>query len=707
MPDRYINQKVLADSGASRLIRAKDRETGQIVILRTYQTSTADERQALEALLAVLAELRHPHIEPVHEVIRDRDELAIRTELLEGETISQIVAAGPLSLGEFKALAMQVLEALAAAHERGIVHGSLNAERLLCSRKPNEPLSACLTGYGVGFGGKPGSDDFSPYLCVPPEQWEQQPAHRRSDVYSLGCVFYQALSGKSPFMGKTLKEVRHKHLHHDVLALEKVAPQAPRWLCDWVMSLITADPDKRAKSGQVALDEFRKAEAAGNFPPTESSAAVAGKPTPTTGYAPIVQPALVVPNPPATHAVALPPKSARASAAPKPPTSPRRPHPGKAQVATSRSTHVPDTPSDRWFENKWIGIGGVAAVAIGLGLMLTLNRGKKEIIKVAANPAKASSAANPKLISPPSGNDLPPVQGGYPPSRQKPPNYEQVVFHVMCDAGALSIRADAAGKPQPASLNDPVFAWKDFAERGRDSTLYHPGQGNAFPQFISRKPDATFPLAKERRFIRFKGEGSPPAALSLNPKNQARDFPFGHANPLLARGLTFAVILYQEIKGYQQTMLHLSSQYGSAALRLGEWGDLRFSPRVGGIPENQQTPTLSIAADKFNPIEPLLVVGVWRSDPAEAQLRVRSASGWASETALVATQTPRDSLSNLLIGREPLPGPTSANKSTDPKSLRAFCGGIAEILLYSTGLKDTDLAALEKQLTAHYFPPQK
>lgn len=711
MSDRFINQKVLADHGSNRLISATDRQTQQAVILRTYKTSNRDERQALELLLAALAELRHPNIEPVHEILPLGDEVAIRTDPIQGETISQIVAGGPLSVDEFRMLAKQMLSALAAAHERGIVHGSLNADRILCRREPNAPWTAVITGYGCGFGTSVAPDDFTPYLCVPPEQWEQQPAHRRSDVYSLGCIFYQALSGKSPFDGKTLKEVRHKHLHHDVVALHKVAPQAPQWMCDWVMSLITAAPDLRVKSGQIALDELERAEATANAPATVSPTPPPGRLAPTTGYAPIAQPALAVPNPPATHPVMIPANPARPGAAQKGSPGPRRIVTGGPQTGRPlRARPDPFAGHHRKTKRIWI-LGATTAVAVGAALWLGLSRRSKGPIKVVDNPQQSAiptrPAASPRPLGPPRGNDLPPVQGGYPAGRQKPPNDGQLVFHAMGDGGVLGLRTDAGGRPQPALLGDPVFAWKDYAERGRESTLYHPGQGNTFAQFIARKPDATFPLSKEHRFVRFKGDGSPPAALSFNPKNQARDFPFGSANPTSQKGLTFAVVMFQEIKGYQQTVIHLSSQHGSAVLRLGERGDLRLSTRVSGVPETQQAPTISIGPDKFNPVEPLLVVGVWRSDPSEVQLRVRSASGWAHQTPPAKAPTPRDSLGNLLMGREPLPGPSSPNKSTDARSLRAFCGGVAELLVYATGLSESDLAVLEKQLSSRYFPAQK
>lgn len=715
MASRFSIQQTLSDHGTGLLARAVDSRTGMPVVVRVFRCPSEEELVSLEGLMRVLAELGHPNIEPIHEVVREGTELTVVTEALEGEPLSEILSAGPLSVDEFKVVAGQVMGALSAAHQKGAVHGSLNAGRILVTRKPGEAWKTLVTGYGMGFGDAEKTGDLSPYLCVPPEQWEQRPARRRSDVYAVGCVFYQALSGRSPFDGKTLKEVRHKHMKHDVRPLESAAPQAPPWLCNWVMSLLTASPDERPAHAAAALDAFRTAEASRNvitksvpLPPPPGA-----RVAPNTGFVQVAGSAFFrVPNV-TTQTVSVHPidpmiqtkrqAAQNAGIAQRhQQTQPTRPLPPPGR--TSR-VEVP-APAQKSQLVPWMIIGVVALAIVGVIAFFMRGRQETTPIKVAANPTPSGGPA--KVAGAPAGNDLPPVTAGYPAGRLKPVNYARLVLHAMCDGGVMSTRMDADYKRQPADVDDAVFSWKDFAERGRDNTLAFPaGQGSTYPKLVIMKPDVTFPLSRERRFIRFTGEGSPGAAVVTNAKNQARDFPFGPATPASARGLTFAVVFFQEVKGYTQTLFNLSSQHGSAALRLGEKGELRFNGRQNGVPESEQHPTIIIGADKFNPAEPLLVTGVWRAEPAVAQLRVRAASGYAFQTTPVKAPVPKDALGNLQIGREGMPGPTSKNKSTDAKSLRAFSGGIAELLLYSTGLSNADTKSLEDQLAAFYFPPVK
>lgn len=722
MTERFTIQHVLQQHATGLTARALDSRSGLPVVIRAFRCASEDERNSLEALMATLADLRHPNIEPVNEVIRDGQDLIITTEEPQGETIDEVLMNGPLSVDEFRPMATQLLGALSAAHQRGAVHGSIHAGRIRIDRGTGPQWRAMITGYGLGFGdAKP--DESACFLCVPPEQWEQQPARRRSDVYSLGCIFYQALSGRSPFDGKTLKEIRHKHVKHDMRPIEQVAPQAPAWLCKWVMSLLEPDPERRSESATTALDRYRTAEASRNtvsIPLSAANPSVAQIPA-TTGFVQVAGAAFFrVPNV-MTQTVSVKPidpmvHTARQTArqVPRSPSMTTAQGPGqpgarrtpsqRVSVKTSRTGRASASQSAK--DKKWLIVGGVAAlVVIGVGAAL-LRGGKKEPVKVASDPIIPTTPV--KVSANPPSNELPPVTAGYPAGRQKPVNYPKLVFHVMSDGGVESTRTDASKKHQPATVDDDVFAWRDFAERGRDSGLSFPsGQGDACPKFVSLKPDVTFPLARERRFIRFSGEGSPAAVLTSSAKNQAKEFPFGPTSPSSARGLTFAIVFFQEVKGRVQTLFHLSGPQGSAVLRLSEKGDLRFNGRKNGIPDSQQHPTITINVDKFNPVEPLLVIGNWNAEPGEAFLKVRSASGYTFQTPPVKTPVPGDSLGNLLIGREGLPGANSANKNIDPVALRAFSGGIAEVLIYSAALNEGELKSLEAQLADVYFPRQK
>lgn len=725
MTERFTIQHVLTEHATGQLARATDSRTGLPAVIREFRCASEDERVSLESLMMTLAELRHANLEPVHEVIRDGQNLIIVTEAPEGETIAEVLEQGPLSLDEFRPVATQLLGALSAAHQRGAVHGSIHAGRIRIQKNTGPQWKAQITGYGIGFGdARP--DDSSCFLCVPPEQWEQLPARRRSDVYALGCVLYQALAGRSPFDGKTLKEIRHKHVKHDLRPLDQVAPQAPPWVCKWVMSLLEPDPEKRPESATAALDRYRTAEASRNTVSIPLSAAMpqSGAQIPaSTGFVRVAGSAFfrvpnvmtqtvgVKPIDPMIHAARQTARQILRTPAPLKPAAAAAPGkkraPTQAQTARSSGAGARQAPSAPLGSN-WLAIGGAAAAVMVIGIIAVKMQSKNEPAKVVELPKVSGPIKVTGNPSAKGSSDLPPVTSGYPTGRQKPVNYPKLVFHAMADGGIISTRTDAGGKRQNANVNDEVFAWRDFAERARDSGVSFPAnQGSEFPKLVSMKPDVTFPLARERRFIRFSGEGSPSGALTSNAKNQIKEFPFAQAASPSARGLTFAIVFFQVVKGRQQTLFHFSSSQGSTVLRLGEKGEVRLQCRKSGIPDSDQAPTLSIGADKFNPSDALLVTGVWSAEPAQIQLRLRSASGYTQQVSTPKAPTPKDALGNLLLGRENLPGPTSTNKSTDAASLRAFAGGIAEVLIYAGPLNEGELKSLEAQIADVYFPKPK
>ena len=90
-----------------------------------------------------------------------------------------------------------------------------------------------------------------------PEQFERLPLDARTDMYSLGCIFYQILTTNYPFNGQTGPEVMVSHLQHHVRHLVEVRPDLPVWLADWVMWLISRDMEERPADARIALDFFR------------------------------------------------------------------------------------------------------------------------------------------------------------------------------------------------------------------------------------------------------------------------------------------------------------------------------------------------------------------------------------------------------------------------------------------------------------------
>ncbi|MFO1439792.1 MAG: protein kinase [Verrucomicrobiaceae bacterium] len=290
MPSRFKVLKNLDENTTSLLKLVRDSHLKSDFILRRFKTTAPTEIDGLRSLFAQLAVLESPRLDRIIEAAVDEKGFfyVLTPAPLEGITLPEMLARGPLSAEEFETLASQLLDALELVHDQAIVHGTLTPECVRISgTKPSE-WQVKLGGFGVGFAaaGPEEEHQVAAYRCAAPEQWQKSPARRRSDVYSLGCVLYEALAGRPAFQSRTLKELRTKHLGHDLPDLAKLAPHVPAWMSSWVMSLIVTDAEARPRKAAVARESF-----APQGTPTGAPAMTPAAVTPPPGVsAPIVLP---------------------------------------------------------------------------------------------------------------------------------------------------------------------------------------------------------------------------------------------------------------------------------------------------------------------------------------------------------------------------------------------------------------------------------
>ena len=217
---RYEIISQLGAGGMGEVYRARDSQLHRDIALKVLPPSdlhdqTARARLVREARAA--AALNHPHICTVHEVGEETGQAYIAMELVEGRTLSAIVAAGAMPAGEVARLGGQLADALSHAHDRGVVHRDLKCNNIivtpegrakvldfgLAKRSTSADLAVTymqvsLTQSGVAAG-------TLPYMS--PEQLRGEPATPASDIWALGVVLYEMLAGARPFSGQTPFEV--------------------------------------------------------------------------------------------------------------------------------------------------------------------------------------------------------------------------------------------------------------------------------------------------------------------------------------------------------------------------------------------------------------------------------------------------------------------------------------------------------------------
>jgi eukaryotic-like serine/threonine-protein kinase len=234
----------LAEGGMGVVYAATHQSLGRRVALKVLHPHVAARADAMARFLReaqVLARLEHPHAVQVYDFVQGAEPFIVM-ELVEGQTLeARLRTQGPLPFDEVKVIAGQVLDVLTAAHAQGIVHRDLKPANLMldASRPPpfvrvldfgiaalHGPLRPRLTGEGQ----VPGTAAY-----MAPEQINAEPLDARCDLYALGCVLFELLSGQPPFAQASVADVLAAHLFREPGAL--VTPGAARVPPAWEAAL--------------------------------------------------------------------------------------------------------------------------------------------------------------------------------------------------------------------------------------------------------------------------------------------------------------------------------------------------------------------------------------------------------------------------------------------------------------------------------------
>ncbi|OJT17202.1 hypothetical protein BO221_46630 [Archangium sp. Cb G35] len=256
---RFILESLAGRGGMGFVYRAVDSSTGGTVALKLLHGVTSPEiayRFNREAVL--LAELRHPGI--VSYVAHGSIEAGqpyLAMEWLEGEDLSRRLARQPLDLPETLSLVRRAAEALATAHQRGIVHRDLKPSNLLL--RGGRPEDVVLLDFGLardvaltvvtGTGTVVGTPGY-----MAPEQASSAPEiPPAADIFSLGCVLYECLTGKPPFAAPHFAATLAKILHAEPARLKTLRPGLPAGVQVLVDQMLAKDPRRRLPDASSLL----------------------------------------------------------------------------------------------------------------------------------------------------------------------------------------------------------------------------------------------------------------------------------------------------------------------------------------------------------------------------------------------------------------------------------------------------------------------
>jgi serine/threonine-protein kinase len=272
----YRIERRLGHGGMGAVYLAEDTRLGRPVALKILHAGDAGddkrrERLRLEARAA--ASLVHPNVATVYALEEIGSQLCIVSEYVPGRTAREwLGASGPFAVADAIAVARQVASGLDAAHRRGIVHRDLKPENILVG----DDLAVRILDFGIARTITPGPGgtrltDTGVMVGTPgymaPEQLEGSPGDARSDIFALGAVLYEFVTGTHPFQGKTASSTAARVLTADPVPLCSLNPLFPPELDAIVAKCLAKDPAGRYEGAAVvAADLERLAQALADGP---------------------------------------------------------------------------------------------------------------------------------------------------------------------------------------------------------------------------------------------------------------------------------------------------------------------------------------------------------------------------------------------------------------------------------------------------------
>ena len=267
--------------GMGEVYRATDTKLGRQVAIKVLPdavASDADRLARFDREARTLAVLNHPNIAAVHG-LEDADGFkAIVMELVEGPTLADRITRGPIPVDEVLAIATQMAEALEAAHEQGIVHRDLKPANVKV--RPDGAVKVLDFGLAKAMeltGAMSASPSMSPTITTPamtqaglilgtaaymsPEQARGVAVDRRADIWALGCVLYEMLTGQQAFGGELISDVMASVLKAEP-DYGRLPPHNPRRLRALVVRCLEKDPKRRWRDVgdvRVELEQIRDA----------------------------------------------------------------------------------------------------------------------------------------------------------------------------------------------------------------------------------------------------------------------------------------------------------------------------------------------------------------------------------------------------------------------------------------------------------------
>jgi hypothetical protein len=261
--NRYSIVRTLGGGGMGKVYLAHDEILDRDValkVLREHLTEDEEfaERFKREALSA--AALSHPNIVSVYDRGQEAGTSYIAMEYVPGGTLKERISrGGPLEAGAATSVALQIAEALHAAHQRGVIHRDIKPHNVLLTSTG----SAKVADFGIARAASAATISQRSMVLgtasyMSPEQAMGETVTPQSDLYSLGVVLYEMLTGELPYTAESPVAVSMKHVNESLRPPRELNPEIPEELNALITKLLAKDPDARYESASQLADDLRR-----------------------------------------------------------------------------------------------------------------------------------------------------------------------------------------------------------------------------------------------------------------------------------------------------------------------------------------------------------------------------------------------------------------------------------------------------------------
>ena len=268
LDNRYEILEIIGSGGMAVVYKALCHRLNRYVAVKVLKDEFADNtefREHFKAESQAVAMLSHPNIVSVYDYSRDPNCQYIIMELLDGITLKQYMQKkGALSWKEALHFTAQIARALSHAHSKGIVHRDIKPQNIMVVKDGTVKVADFGIAYLQNESVTDPAETMGSIHYISPEQARGEPVDARSDIYSLGIVMYEMLTGKLPYEGDTIEGIAVQHMGGLLIPPSELNPEIPPSLQDICLKAMVPELHARYQSAEQLLldvEAFRKSQA--------------------------------------------------------------------------------------------------------------------------------------------------------------------------------------------------------------------------------------------------------------------------------------------------------------------------------------------------------------------------------------------------------------------------------------------------------------